>query len=156
VLQVAALLEDPEEAPEVGLGQELGELAFLPGFAQAQLPPGLLTDIEEVGVVEAYLASQAHDLADDVRYRLLARFCEMIDCRALSSNRSVEKRRRIPGVPPQIGGCGVKHDWNADELLENWTLLLGEKQLLANKSGATYKALAELGKVLKTTFLCRY
>src|SRR6516165_9922166 len=56
VLEVATLLEDPEEAPEVGLRQELGELAFLPGLAQAELPPGLLADIEEVGVVKPLFA----------------------------------------------------------------------------------------------------
>jgi hypothetical protein len=28
----------------------------------------------------------------------------------------------------------VKRDWNADELAEHWTLLPGEKHLLANKT----------------------
>src|SRR4051794_18101561 len=74
------------------------------------------------------------------------RFCEMIDCRAISSNRSVAGRRRVPGAPPQAGGCGMKHDWNADELLEHWTLLPGEKRLLANKSGPTRLGFAVLLK----------
>ena len=38
----------------------------------------------------------------------------------------------------------MKHDWNADELLEHWTLLSDEKRLLANKSGATRLGLAGL------------
>ncbi len=40
----------------------------------------------------------------------------------------------------------MKHDWNADELLEHWTLLPGEKRLLANKSGATRLGFAALLK----------
>ena len=40
----------------------------------------------------------------------------------------------------------MKHDWNADELLEHWTLLPGEKRLLANKSGATRLGFAVLLK----------
>jgi hypothetical protein len=69
VLQVATLLEDPEEPLEFGLWQELGEFAFLPGLAQAELPPGQLADVEEVGVVEPFRAGQANDLADDVRLK---------------------------------------------------------------------------------------
>jgi hypothetical protein len=40
----------------------------------------------------------------------------------------------------------MKHDWNADELLEHWTLLPGEKRLLANKSGVTRLGFAVLLK----------
>src|ERR1700756_1241699 len=70
----------------------------------------------------------------------------MINCRAISSNRSVAGRRRVPGAPPHAGGRGMKHDWNADELLEHWTLLPGENRLLANKSGATRLGFAILLK----------
>ena len=66
VLEVATLLDDPEEALEVGLGQELGKLALLLGLAQAELPPRLLADVEEVGVAEPLLAGDADDLGDDV------------------------------------------------------------------------------------------
>jgi len=31
----------------------------------------------------------------------------------------------------------MKHDWQADEPAEQWTLLPGERELLANKTGAT-------------------
>jgi hypothetical protein len=31
----------------------------------------------------------------------------------------------------------MKRDWEADELAEHWTLLPSERDLLANKSGAT-------------------
>ncbi len=31
----------------------------------------------------------------------------------------------------------MKRDWTADELIEHWTLLPGEKQWLANKTGPT-------------------
>jgi hypothetical protein len=40
----------------------------------------------------------------------------------------------------------VKRDWNADELAEHWTLLSGEKPLLANKTGATRLGFAVLLK----------
>ncbi len=50
VLEVAALLDDTEETLEVGLWQQLGQLAFLLGLAQAELPPRLLADVDEVGV----------------------------------------------------------------------------------------------------------
>jgi hypothetical protein len=40
----------------------------------------------------------------------------------------------------------VNQDWNADELAEHWTLLPGEKRLLANKSGATRLGFAVLLK----------
>src|SRR3954463_3281144 len=49
VLQVAALLDDAKESFEVGLRQQLGERALLLGLAQAQFPPGLLADVDEVG-----------------------------------------------------------------------------------------------------------
>jgi hypothetical protein len=38
---------------------------------------------------------------------------------------------------PEQERRGVKRDWSADELIENWTLLPGEKQWLANKTGPT-------------------
>ena len=40
----------------------------------------------------------------------------------------------------------MKRDWNADELAEHWTLLPGEKPLLANKSGPTRLGFAVLLK----------
>ncbi len=40
----------------------------------------------------------------------------------------------------------MKPDWNADELAEHWTLLPGEKPLLANKSGPTRLGFAVLLK----------
>ena len=40
----------------------------------------------------------------------------------------------------------MKRDWNADELAEHWTLLSGEKPLLANKTGATRLGFAVLLK----------
>ena len=40
----------------------------------------------------------------------------------------------------------MKRDWTADELIEHWTLLPGEKRLLANKSGATRLGFAVLLK----------
>ncbi len=38
---------------------------------------------------------------------------------------------------PEQERRGVKRDWSADELIEHWTLLPGEKQWLANKTGPT-------------------
>src|SRR3954454_22162616 len=70
VLEIAALLDDAEEALEVGLRQQLGQLAFRLGLAQAELPPRLLADVDEVGVAESLLAGDADDLGDDVRFRL--------------------------------------------------------------------------------------
>ena len=40
----------------------------------------------------------------------------------------------------------MKRDWNADELIEHWTLLPGEKPLLANKTGPTRLGFAVLLK----------
>ena len=40
----------------------------------------------------------------------------------------------------------MKRDWEADELAEHWTLLPGEQELLANKSGATWLGFAVLLK----------
>jgi len=40
----------------------------------------------------------------------------------------------------------MKRDWNADELVEHWTLLPGEKALLANKTGPTRLGFAVLLK----------
>jgi hypothetical protein len=40
----------------------------------------------------------------------------------------------------------MKRDWEADELAEHWTLLPGERDLLANKSGATRLGFAVLLK----------
>ena len=40
----------------------------------------------------------------------------------------------------------MKRDWNADELTEHWTLLPGEKPLLANKTGPTRLGFAVLLK----------
>ena len=40
----------------------------------------------------------------------------------------------------------MKRDWNADELVEHWTLLPGEKQWLANKTGPTRLGFAVLLK----------
>ena len=40
----------------------------------------------------------------------------------------------------------MKRDWEADELAEHWTLLSGERDLLANKSGATRLGFAVLLK----------
>ena len=40
----------------------------------------------------------------------------------------------------------MKRDWHADELAEHWTLLPGERPLLANKTGATRLGFAVLLK----------
>jgi Domain of unknown function (DUF4158) len=40
----------------------------------------------------------------------------------------------------------MKRDWPADELAEQWTLLAGERELLANKTGATRLGFAVLLK----------
>lgn len=40
----------------------------------------------------------------------------------------------------------MKRDWGTDELAEHWTLLPGERELLANKSGATRLGFAVLLK----------
>ena len=40
----------------------------------------------------------------------------------------------------------MKRDWNADELVEHWTLPPGEKALLANKTGPTRLGFAVLLK----------
>jgi Domain of unknown function (DUF4158) len=40
----------------------------------------------------------------------------------------------------------MKRDWQADELAEQWTLLLGERELLADKTGATRLGFAVLLK----------
>jgi hypothetical protein len=70
VLEVAALLDDAEEPLEVGLRQQPRQLALRLGLAQAELPPRLLADVDEVGVVEPLLASDADELGDDARFRL--------------------------------------------------------------------------------------
>ena len=43
----------------------------------------------------------------------------------------------------------MKRDWQADELAEQWTLLPGERELLANKSGATRLGFAVLLKFFR-------
>jgi len=40
----------------------------------------------------------------------------------------------------------MKRDWQADQLAEQWTLLAGEREVLANKSGATRLGFAVLLK----------
>ena len=40
----------------------------------------------------------------------------------------------------------MKRDWQADELAEQWTPLPGERELLANKTGATRLGFAVLLK----------
>jgi Domain of unknown function (DUF4158) len=40
----------------------------------------------------------------------------------------------------------MKRDWQADELAEQWTLLPGERELLANRTGATRLGFAVLLK----------
>jgi hypothetical protein len=49
--------------------------------------------------------------------------------------RRTAKGRWLPAATKER--CRVKRDWNADELAEHWTLLSGEKPLLANKIGPT-------------------
>jgi len=57
MLDVAAVLDDPEESLEVALAQQLWQPMFFLGLAQAQFAARLLADIEEAGVIEVLLPS---------------------------------------------------------------------------------------------------
>jgi hypothetical protein len=117
VLQVAALLDDAEEPLEVGLRQQLGELALHLGLAQAQLAPGLLADVDEVGVAEPLLARDADDLGDDVRFRFFVRRYEILPLshllgHAIASGRvptfrlsPFPRNDRLPPGSGQLQGC---------------------------------------------------
>src|SRR5262249_30292720 len=74
------------------------------------------------------------------------RFCEMINCRAVSSNLHGAGEQEGQRPRPKQEQGGVKYDWTADELIEHRTLLPGEKALLANKTGPTRLGFAVLLK----------
>jgi hypothetical protein len=57
MLDVAAVLNNPEEPLEVALAQQLRQPVFFPGLAQAKFAACLLADVEEAGVIEVLLPS---------------------------------------------------------------------------------------------------
>lgn len=65
MLHVATLLEDAKELLEFCLRQETGEEAVVLWFVQSQPATRLLTDIQEGGVVEPFLAGNTDELCDD-------------------------------------------------------------------------------------------
>jgi hypothetical protein len=70
VLQVAAPLNGPKEAPDFGFTQKLGQFAFAFGFGEAEFPSGLLAHVEKIIVVEPILAGDSDQLGDGVRFRI--------------------------------------------------------------------------------------
>src|ERR1035441_10675883 len=69
VLDIAALLNDLEEPPQFRFGKQLRQLALLLCPAQAQLPAGLLGNVEEIVVVEPRFAGDADELRHDFGFR---------------------------------------------------------------------------------------
>jgi hypothetical protein len=61
VLDVAAVLDDPEESLEVTLTQQLRQPVFSLELVQAQFAPRLLADVEEAGVIEVLLPRDADE-----------------------------------------------------------------------------------------------
>jgi hypothetical protein len=55
VLNIAAVLNDPEESLEVTFTQRLRQPMFALGLVQAQFAPRLLAEVEEAGVIEVLL-----------------------------------------------------------------------------------------------------
>ncbi len=73
----------------------------------------------------------------------------MIDLRVVSSNPVSlcgNERNRLCAEQERRG---VKRDWSADEFVEYWTLLPGEKQCLARKTGPMRLGFAVLLKVFQ-------
>ena len=153
-------------------GKSWGSLRSFLGLRRPSFLLRLLADVEEVGVVEPLLAGDADDLGDDVRFRFPIRRDEIGPLSCLLGHATAPRRpaklrlspilrnARLPPVssnrsvaggdgrrlPPPGGGARVNRDWNADELAEHWTLLPGEKPLLANKTGPTRLGFAVLLK----------
>ncbi|MGW7018131.1 DUF4158 domain-containing protein [Streptomyces decoyicus] len=50
---------------------------------------------------------------------------------------SLSGRRRWSDCVIEAKGAGVRQEWSPEELLANWTLVDGDWDLVANKSGAT-------------------
>ena len=71
MLEIATFLDDAEETLEIGLRQELGQLALRPWLAQAEFLAGLLADIDEIGVIQSFLAGEADDVGDHFGFRFL-------------------------------------------------------------------------------------
>src|SRR5450755_3338749 len=69
MLDIAALLNDLEEPPQLRFGKQLRQLALLLCPAQAQLPAGLLGNVEEIVVVEPRFAGDADELRHDFGFR---------------------------------------------------------------------------------------
>ena len=72
----------------------------------------------------------------------------MINCRAVASKLPVAGWRESQWPRPklELERRGVKCEWTADELIEHWSLLPGEKPWLANKTGPTRLGFAVLLK----------
>src|SRR5262245_30536844 len=72
----------------------------------------------------------------------------MINCHAVPSKLPVAgwPEGRRPRPKQEQERRGVKRDWTADELIEHWTLLPGEKPWRANKAGLTRLGFAVLLK----------
>src|ERR1035441_6217188 len=116
MLDIAALLNDLEEPPQLRFGKQLRQLALLLCPAQAQLPAGLLGNVEEIVVVEPRFAGDADELRHDFGFRF---FLWRYEVRPFSWTLAAHGRAsngillrllvflRNTIVAPAPGGCGI-------------------------------------------------
>src|SRR5450755_2973494 len=127
MLDIAALLNDLEEPPQLRFGKQLRQLALLLCPAQAQLPAGLLGNVEEIVVVEPRFAGDADELRHHFGFRFflwryeVRPFAWTLAAHGRASNgillRLLVFLRNTIVAPAQREDAALKSDWTADELI---------------------------------------